>query len=83
LLQLTCVKINNKILGVCALCVYMYDTFFIFSYAVPDVDGSSVSGFSSRSVIIMLCLKQFYVIIIYISSLLFSCHLPVYVCVCM
>jgi hypothetical protein len=42
---------------------------------------SFVSGFSSR--LVLFVFAHYYVISLHISSLLFSCHLLVYVRVCM
>jgi hypothetical protein len=59
----------------------------IFTHAVADAAGSSVSGFSSRLVLFVfvhyyVMSETVYVISLYISSLLFSCHI-VSICVCL
>jgi hypothetical protein len=78
LLLLICVivYIYKNPRSLCIVCIYVWCA-LIFAPAVADVAGSSVSGFSSR--LVLFVFAHYYVISLYISS----CHLLVYVRVCM
>jgi hypothetical protein len=88
LLQLTCAKANNKIpRSLAYIYIYIYIVRSIFFaravVGVADVTGATVSGFSSCfPLIIMLCPKQCYVIIIYIISIIFVLLVSICVFVC-